>query len=326
MSRTSVVIRTGSRLHFGLLADRPVAGRQFGGLGVMIASPGWDVSLEVAAEDHIEFTDDVRKHCPDVGQRIQTALTRWRESSSQVPKPVAIGVTASIPAHRGLGSGTQLALAVARGLDVLTADGQASVAELARRTGRGVRSAVGTWGFESGGLLFDGGKTERCDIGTLVCRVSFPDDWRFVLISRQKGIGLSGDAELAAFHDLPGIPPETTERLCRIAAMECVPAIREHDFERASSALTKYGNAAGEYFVPVQGGVFADPVMEQLRPVLSEFGVTGLAQTSWGPTCAALCKNIEMAEDALSRLSAREELAGYDLRVVSPLNTSARIE
>ena len=48
--------------------------------------------------------------------------------------------------------------------------------------GRGLRSAVGTYGFAFGGLIIEQGKAADDALSPLVYRLDVPDDWRFALI------------------------------------------------------------------------------------------------------------------------------------------------
>ena len=66
----------------------------------------------------------------------------------------------SLPPHVGLGSGTQLALAVARALAELY-DVERGARALAAAVGR--RSAIGTWTFDDGGLVVEGGRRADSD-------------------------------------------------------------------------------------------------------------------------------------------------------------------
>src|SRR5207248_2329016 len=63
----------------------------------------------------------------------------------------------SIPPHAGLGSGTQLALAVARAIAELCGL-PTDVMSLAHAVDRGRRSGVGTWTFAYGGFVLEGGR------------------------------------------------------------------------------------------------------------------------------------------------------------------------
>ena len=87
----------------------------------------------------------------------------------------------AIPAHIGLGSGTQFSLAIAAALAKLF-NVKASVPELAVAMGRAKRTAVGTSIFEVGGFVVDGGKNQKhpkCP--PLIYRQPFPSEWRFIV-------------------------------------------------------------------------------------------------------------------------------------------------
>ncbi|MFT4557369.1 MAG: beta-ribofuranosylaminobenzene 5'-phosphate synthase [Planctomycetaceae bacterium] len=327
-----VTVSTGSRLHFGLLTHRPKSGREFGGVGVMIDSPGWTVTASAAndvsgsASDRIVVADSAAAACPETESRVSRIVERFRQIPDANIPALKINVTSAIPSHCGLGSGTQLALATARAINDCLDLGQASAGELAELTGRGLRSAVGTWGFESGGLIVDGGKLGSDPVGSMAARLEFPSDWRFLLIFPQNFSGLSGDEEVTAFRDLPGMPQETTDALCRLTVMEILPAIQSQDFNRAAAALAEYGFQAGEYFAPAQGGVFIDPRMQGFSRLLAENGIKGFAQTSWGPTCAALCSDDEVAEQAVEIIKSSAEGSHYQFAIAHPLNRGATVE
>lgn len=327
-----VTVSTGSRLHFGLLTHRPKSGREFGGVGVMIDSPGWTISASVnnavsdSDSDRIVVADSAAAACPETESRVARIVERFRQVPDSKIPPLKIGVNSAIPSHRGLGSGTQLALATARAINDCLELGPASATELAELTGRGLRSAVGTWGFESGGLIVDGGKLESDSVGSMAARLEFPADWRFLLIFPQNFSGLSGDEEVSAFRELPGMPQKTTDALCRLTVMEILPAIQNQNFQRAAAALAEYGNLAGEYFAPAQGGVFIDPRMQKFSRLLAENEIQGFAQTSWGPTCAALCRDDEMASQAIEVIQSSTEASRYQFAIAHPLNRGATVE
>jgi len=114
-------------------------------------------------------------------------------------------VQQAIPSHVGLGSGTQLALAVGAALFHLY-DQDYSVAELARISGRGHQSGVGIGIFQSGGFVVDGGIPREFDrarperIRTpLIFRHDFPPDWCFLVVTPASTAGYSGHREWQAF-------------------------------------------------------------------------------------------------------------------------------
>lgn len=327
-----VTVSTGSRLHFGLLTHRPESGREFGGLGVMIGSPGWKLTVSRMADgspatsDMINVSDEANTACPETLKRVAEIIERFRRVKHLTIPPLTVEVESAIPSHRGLGSGTQLALAAARAIDTCLEMGHVPVSELAQLTGRGLRSAVGIWGFESGGLIADGGKLESEPVGSLSAAVLFPSYWLFLLIFPKTSRGLSGDDEITAFKDLPGMTQQTTQRLCEISLMKLLPAVHDHNFDLVASALAAYGQLVGEYFAPAQGGVFADPNMLKFRDVLAEKGIKGFAQSSWGPTCAVLCSDDEMADRAVQLIRSLPEGADYECQVSCALNNGADID
>lgn len=280
----TITVQTSARLHFGLLAVQAASGRNFGGVGLMVQSPGCVLTLE--ASDRDECLAD-----PEMSSR----LTAWRDEYRRQcpiehqPPACRIRLTQAIPSHTGLGSGTQTSLALAAALSRLSGEDDVAAPELARRIGRGTRSALGIHGFEQGGLLVEGGKRQSEEISPLVARLEFPSEWRVLLVMPNDRRGLSGDAERAAFSRLTPMPASLTETLCRIVLMELLPAVASADFATAAAALWEFGQLNGSHFAPVQGGVFADPQMAALAQWLTEQGHVGVGQSSWGPTLWILC-------------------------------------
>ena len=321
----SVSVSTGARLHFGLLAHRSTSGRDAGGAGIMIDSPGWSLSASRSDADSIDVSTGAGEEAPETQQRVQSVLDRIRQSEERFHQPVSLKIESAVPAHAGLGSGTQLALAVTSLLDRLHGSGQLSISERARISGRGLRSAIGTWGFEQGGFLVDGGKTQQDELAPLVSRIEFPEDWRFVLITPTNRAGLSGDDEQRAFVNLSPTPTETTSELCRIVVTELLPSICKRMFEDTRQALCDYGRIVGGYFAPVQGGAFADPLMPRLDESLRSTGFGGLVQSSWGPTTVVLCESDQMARETLCFIQkqARPDESSLRVTVTRPLNRGA---
>ena len=86
----------------------------------------------------------------------------------------ALTVHRTLPSHAGLGSGTQLALAVARALAEVHGV-KADAPGLARAVGRAQRSAIGTFTFAGGGLVLEGGRyPETGRVSPLLARLPFP--------------------------------------------------------------------------------------------------------------------------------------------------------
>ena len=318
---TPVTVTTGARLHFGPLAAAGSNGGKFGGVGMMISAPGYVVTARPAESD--SFVGDQASVA-----RVAKFVSHIRDASPGDTKVASyqIEVREAIPSHSGLGSGTQLGLTVARALSELCGERDVSVETLARRAGRGLRSAIGLHGFARGGFLVDGGRADQRDqLGTLVARYDFPPEWRLVLASPLQSSGLSGEDELRAFASQPPMSLALTSELCRIVLMDWLPALIEADFARFSTAMYEFGLAVGHFFEPVQGGVFAHPRMARLVEQLRARGFNGIAQTSWGPTLAILCANQAEAKQLADDYAHGGDWSDCEFRVVEPLNRGASV-
>lgn len=297
---SAITVQTGARLHFGLLAVQAASGRNFGGVGLMVQSPGCELSVEAADRDACSAESEMLAR-----------LSAWRDEyrrrcpAEHRPPTCLIHLSRAMPSHSGLGSGTQTALALAAALAQLGDEDNVATTELARRVGRGARSALGIHGFECGGLLVEGGKRNPDDISPLVARLDLPENWRVLLVTPNDRRGLSGDAERAAFSRLTPMPVSLTESLCRIVLMELLPAVASGDFPSAAAALQEFGQLNGTHFTPVQGGIFADPQMADLAKSLMDCGGVGVGQSSWGPTLWVLC------QDEAEAIRCREKIAAH---------------
>ena len=131
-------VTTGARLHFGLLRTS----HPFGGLGVMIDAP--QTSVSVTSADRFSCADETSSD-GDTAERVTQIAQRFANVYGMRDLPnLEITIRHRPPAHSGLGSGTQLAMAVSQSL-VKFFSKTISDAELAREiAGRGARKRVMT--------------------------------------------------------------------------------------------------------------------------------------------------------------------------------------
>jgi beta-ribofuranosylaminobenzene 5'-phosphate synthase len=317
-----IEIITPGRLHFGLLSPSPTGsgGRRFGGVGMMVERPGVQLRLSPAAEWTAE------------GPLAERALAFARHFaalsalSGQPIPPQRLVVESAPPPHAGLGSGTQLGMAVARGLALATGRPDLPAAELARLVGRGLRSGVGVHGFARGGFLVDAGLRAEETLAPLVAWAAVPCDWRVVLALPPVGSDWHGPREQQAFEQLATEPPDEsiTERLCRLVLLGLLPALVEADLESFGEALFEFNVLAGAVFAPVQGGTYASPRVAEMVAFLRQEGVRGAGQSSWGPSVFAVVGDEDRATNLAARLRRRFDLP--DARVLStpPCNHGAK--
>jgi beta-ribofuranosylaminobenzene 5'-phosphate synthase len=317
----SVIVRTGSRLHFGLLqvpaqaqaseaAEPAEAMRAFGGVGLMVDEP--EIAVRVRRTDAPRTpdpADDLAVRAGNFAAEIAAGL----EDDS----PLLVDVLSSPSQHVGLGVGTQLAMAVGTAVAALLGR-PLTAEEIAVRVGRGQRSGIGLHGFLRGGFLVDGGKGPAGAFAPIVCRHDFPDEWRVLLVSPSRDRGLSGDPESKAFARLKSaaVTRSETDALCRIVLFGLLPALVERDLRSFGEALHEFNRRAGLPFAEAQGGIYASPVAAEIHDWLRASGIGGVGQSSWGPTLFAIGE--------ADRLRAVEELLrkrfGAITRVVAARN------
>ncbi len=283
-----VYVKTPARLHLGLIDLNGDLGRIFGGLGVAIDHP--NVILEAQKSQTLTVSGEKT-------ELTQNLATRFLEAY-KIKENVAIDVKQVIPEHVGLGSGTQLALAVAASISRLF-DVKASTFELAAIMGRTAQSGVGTAVFAHGGLVVESGKnTQNLNhkIIPLICRQPFPDEWRFIVAIPNTKKGLAKEAETAAFKKLPPMPAQEVGKICRLTMMKLLPAIAEKDIENFGAALTQIQNIVGDSFAQAQGGRYSSSPAAQCIGFMLGNGVYGAGQSSWGPAVYGVVKSSEAQE------------------------------
>lgn len=272
-SGEAVFVETAARLHFGVLDLRGALGRWFGGIGA--AAPGPTLLLSASRADALEVEGDGADRA---GEAARAFLDHHG-----VREGARVIVHRALPSHAGLGSGTQLALAVARALAELC-DIPADAAALSRATRRAQRSAIGTWTFAGGGFVVEGGRRAGSDdVAPLLARLPFPPSWRCIVAVPNAARGISGSAEASAFSSLPPPPERDVVRVAHLVLMGLLPAIAEGDLATFGGALTAVQEITGRWFAQVQGGTFAPGPSEELVRRLAEWGALGVGQSSWGP-------------------------------------------
>ncbi len=313
MAHRCVEISTPSRLHCGMLAFGDDVSRQFGGLGIMIDRPR--VRVRIRTSERLQIVGPL-------ADRVAHFARLATQRTQQEPR-VAIEVLEAPPSHVGLGSGTQLALAVAAGVAALEGLPNDKVAELAHRVDRGKRSAVGMHGFAGGGMILEGGKRTPQGFGPLITRIALPEAWHFVLLVPRDCAGLSGAEEVKAIGRLPSVPEEVTAEMCRLLLIELLPAAIEGDYEAFADRLEKFGKLAGQCFASVQGGPYAAGKAAEAVQILRDAGGRGISQSSWGPGVFAVCGNETAAEELCERLHKLPDTESREIVIAKPDNAGA---
>jgi beta-RFAP synthase len=305
-----------ARLHLGFLDLNGDLGRQFGSIGLAIDRPVTELVLTRARAFKAEGPDR---------ERALEGLRQFAQAFS-CDGAYELDIRSAIQRHSGLGSGTQLALAVGAALMALEGLDH-SAGELGELVDRGARSAIGMAAFESGGFIVDGGRGIRDHAPPILMRAEFPEAWRVLLIIDTRTTGVHGEAEAQAFARLPPLSATGAGHVCRLVLMQLVPGLMEADIQAFGAALTEIQSIVGGHFAAAQGGAaWASPAVGRIAAMLKERGAFGIGQSSWGPTGFAFTSSKEIAQSLYDSLIEAARAEGLDILVGRGRNRGASIE
>jgi beta-ribofuranosylaminobenzene 5'-phosphate synthase len=317
-----VYVKTPARLHFGLIDMNGDMERFFGGLGVAIDRP--NVILQAQTSEDFSVTGEKNEQV--------TSLAKRFLETYHIDADVSIHVEQSIPEHAGLGSGTQLALAVAAALAKLF-HVKDSIQELSLAMGRMKRTGVGTAVFDMGGFVVDGGKKMKGGVivpesfPPLIFRHPFPEEWKFVVAVPDVKMGLAKTEEKDAFGQMPPMPAEVVGRLCRLTMMKLLPALVDCDIGSFGDALTQIQVVIGRYFAGVQGGIFSSSAAAAAIDFMKDRGAYGVGQSSWGPAVYGLAQGEKEAKNLRAEVETFiQERDGGQVFVANANNRGATIK
>lgn len=314
-ARTAVSVSAPARLHMGFIDLNGRHGRHFGSLGLGIEEISVDVRVSVA--ESITAHGPAAERAADYARRL---LSEYHNDGG-----VHIEITAAIPEHAGLGSGTQLALAVGTAVSRLYGLG-VETSQLAALLDRGARSGIGIGSFMHGGFIVDAGRGPDTDVPPIVSRLHFPDAWRLVLVLDPDCRGMSGAPEKAAFDALAPMSPSTAQRISWLVLMRISPALQEQDCASFGASINEIQAIIGDYFAPVQGGRFTSPRVADVIEGLNDAGAAGIGQSSWGPSGFALFPSETQAHQAIRTVRDRGGISdGMELLVCRGRNHAAAV-
>ena len=310
-----IAVTVPARLHLGFLDLNGGLGRRFGSIGLAIGDLGTSIAIRRTERTKLSGPESDRaRHYLESMERL-LALAGAHE----------LNVLQAVPAHAGLGSGTQLALAVAAGvrrLHNLPLDVEGDAMHL----GRGTRSGIGIGLFSRGGLVVDGGRGNELRPAPVVSHLPFPDRWRVLVILDPKLRGVHGADEVKTFAALQPMSDAEAAHICRLILMRALPALAEHDLVGFGAAIKELQARIGDYFAPAQGGArFTSRDVADVVNALDRAGAFGVGQSSWGPTGFAFAPSAEEATRLAASVQRNASARGLDIRICKGLNHGAEI-
>lgn len=318
MSATSVTVKTSGRLHMGFFDLHGGLGRKFGSIGLSLDMP--NLVIDAKPSKILKVTGDaiVPKSLLVKASGIAQGLL----AKLEINESVELNLQQHIPEHAGLGSGTQLALAIGAAINRLF-HLNLSTSKIAELTSRGGRSGIGIAAFDYGGLLIDGGRvsdTAAPAVPPLLARYAFPNEWRILLIFDHSQPGVHGEQEKIAFNQLPVFSENLAAHLCRHVLMQAMPALVEQDLTAFGRSIQELQTHVGDYFAPAQGGRYASKAVGEVLAYLGNAGVSCYGQSSWGPTGFAVLEDSVVAEKHLQDLKLKFADKGLTWMICSARN------
>ncbi len=299
-----IEVKTPSRLHFTLIDLNGSLGRIDGGIGVTLDYPNVLIEAEPSKSILVE------------GEKKDLAESIIRKAINKISpgNGVKIKIKSTIPDHVGLGSKTQLSLALATAINRIYAR-NFSVRELVKIVGRAGTSGIGVAAFERGGFILDGGHSfgpgkqkekflpssaSLAPPAPVIIRQDVPEDWFFVIGIPNVDKGAHGAREVGIFKKYCPIPLREVEKLSHLILMKTLPAIMDKDIEVFGNSLHEI-QKIGFKKVEVE---LQDRVVKKLINFMIEKGAYGSGVSSFGPAVYGLVSGIETAE----KLSLETEL------------------
>ena len=325
-----VTTKTSARLHMGFYDLSNHAGIMYGGIGLSIEAPC--TKIQISKHHKHEVIDNSHAN---VAGKVDTLISNWKanfyfDAENQKKHPIdniQVLITQAIPNHAGLGSGTQMALAIGEGLNQLF-DTNLSLTQIAEFAGRGKRSGIGIGAFSQGGFLVDAGKLtdsqkNKATVPEIHSRLNFPNDWRILMINDATHIGLHGTLERQAFQQLPLI----NYSLKTMVLDRMLPALHSSDLHTFGTCMQELQTYNGDFFAPFQGGRFASQDVASVLAWLQHNDAPCVGQSSWGPTVFAIVENAQIARHLLTKAQlAFAGISNISFNVVSANNSGAAVK
>jgi beta-ribofuranosylaminobenzene 5'-phosphate synthase len=292
-----LIIETPSRLHVTLIDLNGRYGRIDGGVGITTRSPSLVMEAHDGHDDiQVEFpgSDIPQDTLNDYQEKIFSAAGKMNEYLS-LEGGYHFKLNEIFPSHSGLGSGTQLSLAVAKA--ILKMNHQDLPArKIAEIVGRGGTSGIGVASFESGGFIMDAGhkksikkdflpsSASKASPPPVIARYDFPKDWKIILAIPHVERKVFGDGEVNIFQKYCPIPLEEVQELTHLLFMKMMPAVLEEDLDSFGESVNSVQDIG---FKKIELEL-QNPFIRELIDNLRNAGAAGVGMSSFGPTVYAV--------------------------------------
>jgi len=271
-------VKTGARIHVTLIDLNGTIGRVDGGVGFAIDEP----SVEITAKesDEIKIVGKAKNF-----ERFEKVSKKLKDSFG---RGIEIEVLSDYRAHVGLGSGTQISLAVGKAYSEIY-DLELSIREIATIVERGGTSGIGVAVFEHGGFIVDGGhrweekkgflpsSVSKAKPAPIISHLEFPD-WK-VIVAIPELSGAYGKGEVDLFKSSCPIPLNEVRELCHLILMKLLPAVVEKDLDSFNEVIGRIQEIGFKKAEVERYGTLIRDLLEALPVGMSSTGPSVYAVT-----------------------------------------------
>jgi beta-ribofuranosylaminobenzene 5'-phosphate synthase len=328
-------VTTPCRIHLSLIDENGYTGRVDGGIGLMLDRP--NVIFE--ATNHAEvFKIEAHKYYRESIEVINEQASKIFKAFNINNKNFHFNLKRYFPSHVGLGSKTQLSLAIAVAITKLKNINHTSLKALTRLVDRGGTSGIGWRGFEQGGFIVDAGHefgegkeketflpssaSKKANPALTILRYPIPEHWRFVLVIPNVKKGAYGDEEISIFQSHAPIPKEEVNEVSHQILMKIVPGIIKQNLGCFGEGLKRIQNIG---FKKIEISLQHEIVKKTLT-FFEEYGVKAYGMSSFGPSVIGIVESDEEANKLLKDVQMRLNSTGGHIYLCRPNNNGAKIE
>jgi len=331
---TSLRITAPCRIHLSLIDENGYTGRVDGGIGLMLDRP--NVVLEVSNSAD-EFTIECNKYYKESVHVINEKASKIFKYFHISNKNFHFHLKRYYPSHVGLGSKTQLSLAIATAITNLKRLNP-STEDLTKLVERGGTSGIGWRGFETGGFILDGGHdfgkgreketflpssaSSSANPALTIFRYNIPENWSFVLVIPNVQKGAYGDEEISVFQNYAPIPRNEVNEVSHQIIMKIIPGIIKNDLKCFGEGLKRI-QSIGFKKIEID---LQHEVVKDLIKFFEEYGLKAYGMSSFGPSVIGVVESDSEAEILLREVQKNQKNGGGHIYICKPNNTGAKIE